>query len=100
MCNHTAVAKLPIVRPGKRKFGHLRVSSLYVFWLLFFVISFGTPLVAQQSVNVEEGVICLYPGQEVTLENNNPDNGTIISIRCVCLKNNDDNSAQWHCEEN
>jgi hypothetical protein len=99
MCNHTAVAKLPIRRPGNLKSGRLRMSSFYVFWLLLFLIWFGTPLVAQQSVNVEDGAICLNPGQVVTLQNNNPDNGTVISISCVCTKNSDDNSASWHCDE-
>jgi hypothetical protein len=99
MRNHTTVATLPILWPGKRQAGHLRVSYLYVFWLLLFVMSFGAPLLAQQSVHVEDGLICQYPGQEISLQNSNPDNGTVISISCVCIKDSDGNSATWYCKE-
>jgi hypothetical protein len=101
MRNHTAVAMLPILRPGKRQAGPHLVNSTYVFSLLLSAISFCAPAVAQtEELTIEDGTYCSRPNWAITILTNNPIKGGIgIEVTCMCINDpsSDSTDTTWVC---
>jgi hypothetical protein len=101
MCNHTAVAKLPVLRPGKRQAGHLRVNSLYVFWLLLCIILFSRPTVALAIGTVDLNDVCTDEGAVKTYteySNDNPYEIKTTVVTCTCTHIAGLDELLWVCK--
>jgi len=96
MRNHTAVAKLPIWRPSKRRAGHLRQIYFYVFWLLLAVSFSSMPLLAQS-----QGDQCSTIGEVKTVNRTVIDRDgakQIIVTKCTCTEA-EDSTGYWDCDD-
>ena len=87
---------LPFMRTEKQQARHLSFNSFFVFWLLFLVMMFCAPALAQPAI---DGRVCFTAGERTTQQEPGYD-GIIRTWVCTCTPDPDSIGAinNWECE--